>query len=119
MRTCCFGSMCAVVVLTAGVLSSNPAIAGEDFHYPVSTTASYTAGLSYETSPMHAHMADRFRGVADRRSLVVASGNDDRVLRLSSRLAVGNTFDGFGLRFDMGEVQLAFTNDGFGARWQF
>ena len=40
-------------------------------------------------------------------------------LRLSPRVAVGETFDGFGVRWTAGKIQVALTEDGVGARWSF
>jgi hypothetical protein len=50
--------------------------------------------------------------------LPLASPRLPRRLRFN-RVSVGETFDGFGLRWDMGQLELALTDEGVGARWEF
>ena len=39
--------------------------------------------------------------------------------KLFNRVSVGKTFDGFGLRWEAGQLELALTDEGVGARWEF
>ena len=110
--------------LQAGVLIAAGGLAGSAFgeESPGNlgiNAAADTARYSYETPSARARYSTTFAGETDVRRLALKTYDRDRSVHLSNRLSVGRTFDGFGIRWDLGDVQLALTNDGVGAHWAF
>ncbi|MEJ2088900.1 MAG: hypothetical protein P8Y69_10600 [Gammaproteobacteria bacterium] len=118
MRTRCFELLNALLILAAGSLPAGGARAEDGVRYAVSSTAA--SGWEFVSRTVMTRPSDAAAPPgADHRIMAVEIKDHARRWHLSNRMSVGKTFDGFGIRWEVGEVQLTLTDDGMGARWEF
>ena len=118
MRFRCLGS-CVAWLLVAAIGSHADGASAEENRYAIAKPAANAVGLSgiatvptlrYNSSPP----SDGFNQMK-------LSLEKPRLphRKLFNRVSVGKTFDGFGLHWEAGQLELALTDEGVGARWKF
>ena len=111
----CLGSCGAWLLFVVAVLHAESASA-EDNRYAVSWAAVGAMELSGTPAVTTLRYDPSQRSDSqDRRRLSLEATRLHRA-KLFNRVSVGKTFDGFGLRWEVGQWQLALTDDGVGAR---
>lgn len=114
----CIGSCVAWLILAAASLYADRASA-EDNRYAVSGAAVNAVELSEGATvrTLRYDPSQHSDGYARRNLSLVKTRLPRRML--FNRVSVGKTFDGFGLRWQVGQLELALTDEGVGARWEF